>query len=43
MISRKMLDTMFDMIALAYQANTTRVASFMIAKEVSMRTYRTSA
>jgi hypothetical protein len=35
----KMLDTMFDMIALAYQANTTRVASFMIAKEVSMRTY----
>jgi hypothetical protein len=27
------------MIALAYQANTTRVASFMIAKEVSMRTY----
>jgi len=35
----KMLDTMFDMIALAWQANTTRVASFMIAKEVSMRTY----
>jgi hypothetical protein len=35
----KMLDTMFDMIALAWQANVTRVASFMIAKEVSMRTY----
>jgi len=35
----KALDTMFDMIALAYQANVTRVASFMMAKEVSMRTY----
>jgi len=35
----KMLDTMFDMIALAWQANVTRVAAFMIAKEVSMRTY----
>jgi len=35
----KMLDTMFDMIALGWQSNTTRVASFMIAKEVSMRTY----
>jgi hypothetical protein len=35
----KMLDTMFDMIALAWQANMTRVATFMIAKEVSMRTY----
>jgi len=35
----KMLDTMFEMIALAWQANMTRVASFMIAKEVSMRTY----
>jgi hypothetical protein len=35
----KQLDMMFDMIALAYQANVTRVASFMIAKEVTMRTY----
>jgi hypothetical protein len=35
----KQLDTMFEMIALAYQANVTRVATFMIAKEVSMRTY----
>jgi hypothetical protein len=35
----KQLDTMFDLIALAYQTNVTRVASFMIAKEVSMRTY----
>jgi hypothetical protein len=33
------LDLMFDLIALAYQANLTRVASFMMAKEVSMRTY----
>jgi hypothetical protein len=30
---------MFELIALAWQANKTRVASFMIAKEVSMRTY----
>ena len=35
----KMLDTMFDMIALGWQSNTTRVATFMMAKEVSMRTY----
>jgi hypothetical protein len=35
----KVLDTMFDMIALAYQANVTRVTTFMMAKEVSMRTY----
>lgn len=35
----KMLDTMFDMIALGWQSNTTRVASFMMAREVSMRTY----
>jgi hypothetical protein len=35
----KMLDTMFGMIALAYQANVTRVTTFMRAKEVSMRTY----
>ena len=30
---------MFELMALAWQANKTRVASFMIAKEVSMRTY----
>ena len=30
---------MFELIALAYQANLTRVASFMMAREVSMRTY----
>jgi Protein of unknown function (DUF1552) len=33
------LDALFDMIALAWQSNMTRVASFMLAKEVSMRTY----
>jgi hypothetical protein len=33
------LKLMFDQIALAYQANLTRVASFMMAREVSMRTY----
>ena len=33
------LDALFDMIALAWQANMTRVSSFMLAKEVSMRTY----
>jgi hypothetical protein len=33
------LNVMFELIALAWQANKTRVASFMIAKEVSMRTY----
>jgi len=33
------LSIMFELMALAYQANVTRVASFMIAKEVSMRTY----
>ena len=35
----KVLDTMFEMILLAYQANVTRVSTFMMAKEVSMRTY----
>jgi hypothetical protein len=35
----KQLDTMFELIALAWQANVTRIASFMMAKEVSMRTY----
>ncbi len=33
------LDALFDMIALSWQANMTRVSSFMLAKEVSMRTY----
>ena len=33
------LDALFDLIALAWQSNMTRVASFMLAKEVSMRTY----
>jgi hypothetical protein len=35
----KQLDTMFELIALAYHANVTRVTTFMMAKEVSMRTY----
>src|ERR1044072_133171 len=30
---------MFDLIALAYQGNVTRVQSFMIAPEVSEQTY----
>ena len=33
------LNLMYDMIALAYQANITRVASFMVAREESNRTY----
>ncbi len=33
------LDLLFDMIALSWQANMTRVSSLMMAKEVSMRTY----
>ena len=33
------LEVMFDLIALAYQANLTNVASFMMEKEVSMRTF----
>jgi Protein of unknown function (DUF1552) len=33
------LNMMFELIALAYQANLTRIANFMMAKEVSMRTY----
>jgi hypothetical protein len=33
------LGVMFELMALAYQTNMTRVVSFMIAKEVSMRTY----
>ena len=35
----ELLDAQFEMIALAWQTNQTRVASFMLAKEVSMRTY----
>jgi hypothetical protein len=33
------LDALFDMIALAWQTNQTQVASMMMAKEVTMRTY----
>jgi hypothetical protein len=33
------LKIMFDLIALSYQVNLTNVASFMMEKEVSMRTY----
>jgi hypothetical protein len=33
------LDALFDLIALAWQTNQTQVASLMMAKEVSMRTY----
>lgn len=33
------LDLMFDLIALGYQANVTRISTFMIAKELTMRTY----
>ncbi|MET0281114.1 MAG: DUF1552 domain-containing protein [Steroidobacteraceae bacterium] len=33
------LEALFDMIALAWQTNQTQVASMMMAKEVSMRTY----
>jgi hypothetical protein len=33
------LDLMFNLMALAYQANLTRVVTFMMAKEVSMRTF----
>ena len=33
------LQLMFDMITLAWQSNKTNVATFMMAKEVSMRTY----
>src|SRR5690606_22074788 len=35
------LNVMFEMIALAWQTNMTRIASFMMAREVSMRTYNT--
>jgi hypothetical protein len=33
------LNILFELMALAYQANMTRIFSFMMAKEVSMRTY----
>jgi hypothetical protein len=33
------VDLMFSLMALAYQANLTRVASFMVDREISMRTY----
>jgi hypothetical protein len=33
------LNIMFELMALAYQASMTRIVSFMMAKEVSMRTY----
>ena len=33
------VDMMFDLMALAYQADLTRVATFMLDREVSMRTY----
>jgi Protein of unknown function (DUF1552) len=35
----ELLDVHFELMALAYQSNQTRVASFMIAKESSMRSY----
>ncbi len=33
------INLMYDLLALAYRANVTRVASFMVAREVSNRTY----
>jgi hypothetical protein len=35
----ELLDVHFELMALAFQSNQTRVASYMIAKESSMRTY----
>jgi hypothetical protein len=35
----ELLDVLFEMIALAWQTDQTRIATYMIAKEVSMRTY----
>jgi hypothetical protein len=35
----EMLDVHFELMALAYQSNQTRVVSFMLAKESTMRTY----
>ena len=33
------INLMYDLLALAYQANVTRVFTFMVAREVSNRTY----
>ena len=33
------INLMYDLLALAYQTNVTRVASFMVAREISNRTY----
>jgi hypothetical protein len=33
------INLMYDLLAVAYQTNVTRVASFMVAREVSNRTY----
>jgi hypothetical protein len=33
------INLMYDLLALAYQTNVTRVATFMVAREVSNRTY----
>ena len=33
------VDLMFDLLAIAYQANITRVATFMVAREESNKTY----
>jgi hypothetical protein len=35
----ELLDVQFEMMALAFQADQTRIATYMMAKEVSMRTY----
>ncbi|HEY6455559.1 MAG TPA: DUF1552 domain-containing protein [Steroidobacteraceae bacterium] len=35
----KMLETMFEMMKLSWQANMTRCATFMMAREVTMRTF----
>ena len=35
----ELLDVLFEMIALAWQTDQTRISTMMIAKEVSMRTY----
>jgi hypothetical protein len=35
----ELLDVQFEMMALAFQTDQTRIASFMLAREVSMRTY----
>ncbi len=35
----ELLDVQFEMMALAFQTDQTRIATFMLAKEVSMRTY----